>query len=589
MSEMKNPFSVMSPEGLSTEEVLRLFVEVAPEFNLVKEPRHSMVMGFRGTGKSMMFRYMLPDVQMAKNNITFHELPYLAVHVPIKNAQLQLTELTCLDSVHSSALINEHFLVLHVWIVVLKALREYARFLDMSKLDQVKSFVDECYADGLLSCGCRSVPEIIFDGSDVFTQMHKYALSLFADFLGFVSQSSPLMPMLPGSAIRYNLPLLSYKLFLVPFLRRLRTLPGFPDCDFHLLVDDADNLSESQTLVLNTWLSCRTSPDVNVKVAAQLGKYKTFYNVNGLFVESPHDFCEINICERFSKDFPKYRERIREIVERRLKDAGQNCGVEKYFPNCEEQERAISKITDDIKSTGQCDGQACRNNDAPRMARAVYIRQLGEKQNVRSSYRYAGFEQLVWLSSGIVRYFLDAAATMFDRVAKSATPEGEVGQIPFAIQDAVIRMRAEDRMFLQFAKMSVGAPKERICLVEQLQNLTLSIGDTFHERLVSKKSERKLFSIALTNTPTRDVLDVLNFGVEHGYFHYATIGNKSGTGKTWLYPLNKSLAPHFGLDPIGDAGYLFVTNDALRDAIASRRLLREATPTGCGEQMELFD
>lgn len=584
----KNPFAVVSPEGLSAEDVIRLFVEVAPEYNQVRNSGHAMIIGSRGTGKSMMFRYLLPDVQTVKNNVCFSQLPLLAIHVPIKNAQLQLTELKCLDDIHSSALINEHFLVVHILIVILRYLKQYETEIRVEDNVQLEKFIDECFIDGLVACGCKKVPLVDVSKKDVFTQMHKYALTLYSDFIGFVSQADPLIPMQGAAEIRYNLPLLSYQLFLLPFMRGLRSVPGFPNCNFYLLIDDADNLNLTQTKILNSWLSCRSFPDVNLKVSAQLGKYKTFYNVNGIFIESPHDYHEVNICERFSKDFPKYRDRLREIVERRLKESGANVSAEGYFPVCEDQEAAIRSLIDNIKRTELCDGKPCRPNDAPRMARAVYIRELGVGQNVRSSYRYAGFEQLVWLSSGIVRYFLDAAATMYDRVRKNQTATVPIATIPVADQDAVIRMRADDRMFLQFAKMSIGMEGERQFLVRKLQNLVLSIGETFHSKLVSKDVERKFFSIALTSTPTPDVLEVLNFGVEHGYFHCASIGNKAGTGKTWLYPLNKSLAPHFGLDPIGDAGYLSVTNDSLREAIAAKRQLRVEQEGVCS-QMELFD
>ena len=59
---------------------------------------------------------------------------------------------------------------------------------------------------------------------------------------------------------------------------------------------------------------------------------------------------------------------------------------------------------------------------------------------------------------------------------------------------------------------------------------------------------------------------MFDLGVQYGYFHQSTIGNKEGTGRTRLYVLTRRLAPFFTLDPTSFAGYKLVTNEALREA-----------------------
>jgi hypothetical protein len=102
-----------------------------------------------------------------------------------------------------------------------------------------------------------------------------------------------------------------------------------------------------------------------------------------------------------------------------------------------------------------------------------------------------------------------------------------------------------------------------------------------------------VFSIAFSDAPDRDVLDVLKLGVQCGYLHEASIGNKEGTGRTRMFVLSRRLAPFFMLDPTGFAGYKFVTNAAVKEAILrpkafiariSRGELLEDPP-----QLRLFD
>lgn len=589
-----NPFTVVSPEKLTADQVMELFVEMPSELNQVMDAGHMMIVGARGAGKSMIFRYLLPDVQTRLCDGKYKQIPFLAFHIPIKNAQLHLPELAQLDNAHAAALINEHFLVLYCLIIVLKDIME-VECCNLDELPQkdLETFVNNCFLDGLFACGCNT--EIKYEGQSgdaIFGLMYRYALRLHSDFLRFVVGTKPGMS---GGDIHYDLPLLSYHMFLIPFLRGCIKLLGLGGKNVYLLMDDADNLSITQTKILNTWLSSRTAPEISLKVASQIGKYKTYLNVNGVFVEAPHDYQELNLFGYYTKDYSRYIKHVREIATRRLSMAGINVTAEDFFEECKEQEMAIKGLVDEIRNTGKCDGRICRPNEANEYARANYIRSLGENKNVRSSYRYAGFNQLAWLSSGVIRYFLDAAATMFDLVVHGDGGDGESGKqeqhraqmIPFMIQDFVIRARAEDRMFFQFAKLSIGTEGAYApTIVAQLQNLVRSLGETFHNRLVSSMNERRVFSIALSRMPTSRVRDVLDFGVETGYLHGGAIGNKSGSGKTWLYGLNKSLAPHFGLDPIGVAGYISVTNESLMEAINSGKPIRESNIDET--QMELF-
>ena len=62
-----------------------------------------------------------------------------------------------------------------------------------------------------------------------------------------------------------------------------------------------------------------------------------------------------------------------------------------------------------------------------------------------------------------------------------------------------------------------------------------------------------------------------------GYFHCSTIGRKDSKsgGRTVLYILNRRLSPIWTLDPTGFAGYLFVKNNLLEEAMEEpARLLR---------------
>ena len=130
--------------------------------------------------------------------------------------------------------------------------------------------------------------------------------------------------------------------------------------------------------------------------------------------------------------------------------------------------------------------------------------------------------------------------------------------------------------------------------VTKLSNLIRTLCGTFRQILLSDRSERRVFSIAFSDTPDEEIKRVLKLGSQLGYFHVSAIGNKDGTGRTPLYVLSRRLAPHFNLDPTSFAGYLFVTSDRVRQALSNPdRLLRQMKTKGVDAvfetgQLELF-
>jgi len=104
-------------------------------------------------------------------------------------------------------------------------------------------------------------------------------------------------------------------------------------------------------------------------------------------------------------------------------------------------------------------------------------------------------------------------------------------------------------------------------------------------------AERKLFSFALTEEPTREIDEVLRLGVRYGYLFQGIIGRKEGAGRAPLYILSRRLAPLFNLDPMGFSAYKFLTNDRIEqlmnDPDSARLSLRRRRNRGDESQIRL--
>lgn len=576
--ELPNPFTVQSPETMGPKEIVQLFVDVFSDFPKILKPGHVFVHGPRGCGKSMMFRYMLPDCQMIAHQCPMASLPYYAVYVPVKSTEFHVAELARLDEKHAAAVINEHMMVLHVTERVLSFLEKGLNGEGPTEVaGEAMAFMADTFSTLLRGAGCGDeLPECAPEAtaSTIFATMAEACNRLYADVLLYLRRLS-----FTPEPVPYGGPLCGYLDFLCPMLRQLRGLSFMPKGPVYLLLDDADNLSLTQSKVLNTWVSQRTQPDVSLKASTQLG-YKTWQTLSGRAIDTPHDFAEVNISAVYTASRKaNYRERIRDIVAKRFTHYNTTSESPERFFRCDDrQEAEVQKLAEAYRAKPDKEARGYRAaDDAYRYARPDYMKSLAGPSKSSPTYSYSGFEQLVHVSSGIVRFFLEPAARMFSYM-RAHHPETEATGIPPGIQNGVIRDFSDERFFTEFERiLSDGAeespPRDK---VHMLRNLIQALGGTFKHILLSDKAERRVFSMAFSDEPDSEVQEVLKLGVVRGYFHVSAIGNKEGTGRTPLYILNRILAPHFYLDPTSFAGYLFVTNAAVRQAMDNpRRLLRK--------------
>lgn len=571
-SGLSNPFAVKTPETMSAHEVVDLFVPVAESFDMAG-PGHLFVHGHRGSGKSMMFRLMSPDCQTLKQNSNIQSLPYYGVYLSIKATDLNVPEFRRLEGQLAGFILSEHVLVGYLTIKTLQSLAENlaAEIDKLGLLEELRNFCDTSIIARLRSVG--------WDGA-----MDSLAQATSADDL--LSRVIEIMNMTHVQAIQYlkrltfikdifpfDGPLLGFQDFLLPLLRELRPLSFMPHGPIYLLIDDADNLNLQQTQVLNTWVSYRTTADLSLKISTQLS-YKSYLTASGQRIESPHDYSEVFISAIHTGPAKeKYPQWVGEIVRKRLQQFEIWADPRDFYPPDEDQERAIQEIADEYKRNWKPNSGSYRpGDDAYRYARPEYMKRLSGPAKHGSDYRYAGFDQLVHISSGIIRFFLDPASKMFSEQQKRSGSDPVMFISP-PIQDKIIKEASDDILLSEFEKLiddvdqsSDGAP-ENVQKMRKLRNLIYTIGAMFREILLSDRSERRVFSFAISDEPDQEVRAILRLGIQYGFFYLSSIGTKEGMGRTRLYVLTRRLAPFFKLDPTGFSGYKFVTNAFLSSAL----------------------
>lgn len=589
----KNPFEIKTPEQNTADEIVNLFVDVFTDFFQVKEANHTFINGPRGSGKSMMFRYILPDCQKIVKKCEFNELDFFSIYIPIKKTNINIVDFERLES-HANTVLNEHLLVSYVLTISFEFIAETIKE-DLDIYDhEIQNFYESEFMSLIRLTGFQDFPTKI-EGSGVyyFKQMAKILDQMYRECSNYCKRIA-----IQNEFVPYNGPLVDFIDFLLPLFKELKKLPFFPQGKaFYLLFDDAGYLNKEQTKILNTWVSYRTTKDICLKISTQ-HDYLTFLTSTGKRIDSPHDYSEINIATKYTSSVEDYYKRIKMIVEKRLKvylDLETNA--EDFFPGDIEQEKRINEIYEEIVIEKSDPNKKYQGTDAARRyCRSEFVKELKSKRS-GMTYSYAGFNQLVAISSGVIRHFLAPAQEMYSLVqSRDREQNAPVINITDRIQDEVITSYSEKFLTDEFDKIFTDSKDDIVQLkkADKLKNLVDSLGQLFHAIFVSNRAERVVFSVALSDRPDLELQEVIDLGIKYGYFHKSTIGNKTGTGRNTLYILSRVLSPYYKLNPLGFFGYQFMSSDTLKIALIKpnefiNAYLRKLEKPESETELTLFD
>lgn len=573
----RNPFGVLSPEQLDASYIADYFVDVFTDLPRLRDKGNTFISGARGTGKSMLLRSLEPQVLLiTKKCESLNDLPYLSVHVPLRKAEFGVTELNRLSGFASVA-IGEHLLVMQVIYRLTELLVAIGESIPLS---DAKAF------------SARFVELFTMSGGTVDTGIAEKAggaVSLFSSLNNIceneiisVRQYYTRLPFYKEIQ-DYKGALVGFLDFLVPLATVISNFSIFRQIiPLFVMLDDADNLPKHMQRVINSWVSTRSTHVLCLKITTQLG-YATFRTVDNRLIESPHDFSEVNLSAIYTSEHNTYAKRVEEIIRRRLDLAGISRNVLEFFPRDEEQANRLEQIEAEIEADFQerakegatRRGSSRLRDETQRYAVPRLMRELAGTSRSSHTYSYSGFKSLVDLSSGVVRWFLEPASRMYDRVVSEQGAKVEF--IPVAIQDKVMVEWANE--FVQkLSAVKIDPPSDSLAgedddaslhaigheteLYERLKNLLDGLGLLFRQRLLDENaSEQRVFSVVLRDKPGPQLSEVLDLGLRLGYLQKSDNASKEAIGvRRTRYILARRLGPHYRLDVSGYAAHLSVTS-----------------------------
>jgi hypothetical protein len=562
-----NPFAVHSPDALDrvpAQNIVDLFVERYTRISAVKQSKHTFIWGARGSGKSFMLRYLEPQCQFIVNGSPSSFLEgdeaFIGVYTPCKKGEIDKAELDILED-SAAQVITEHLLNLTIAEETVSTLANQFPDEYISQSDAVDYVerITSLFGSGAIAAVEESVSESIEREEQPFKWFQHLVQEEKRRITHYLKNS-------PFADAKYTGATSGYHDFLLPMMADTQDLLGLENVPMYILLDDAFHLTEKQQRVVNTWIANRDQGTLCVKVSSSHERYETFETVGRGRIEHPHDYTEVNIDEIYTRETGNYAKKVKEIANKRLEISNVSANdIEDFLPKNAFEQKLLEDIQGEMAEEWEDNDISQRKGDyISRYAKARLFQELKQRKNQKS---YAGFENIVHISSGRVRGFLDPCYLMFEEVKRGGKAPSEIEEIPTRIQDKILREYSREFLMDEPEKMKKDLSRERRTQLDKLTTLVNSLGEAFYRRLHNPDSrEPRIFSFTINGEISDDseLREVLDLGRRMQFFRKSTYSSKEGGGREEWYIMNRRLAPEFKIDPTGFQGRLRLTPEKLR-------------------------
>ena len=564
----QNPFTVHSPDALEevpSKRIVDLFVEEHTDLPKVKQRKHTFLWGSRGSGKSFIMRYLTPECQYLTHDSAAEFLQsedsFISVFSPCKENQRDKSELNLLDD-PAALTISEHLLNISVAQDVISTISNQVpnEFIPEDEAVQFAKRVANLFDNASIAPSESEANDIADVDQEPFFWLEELLsaedrrVNHYLRNLHFEENTN------------YTAATSGYHDFLLPLLEAAQKMMNLEDTPFYILLDDAFRLSERQQKVINTWVANRDQGTVCVKISSDPFRYDTYETVTGARIERTHDYVEVDLDELYTSDQNEYFKKVERIANKRLKLSDLPVDdIEEFLPKSEFEKDLYQELKEKTEQEWK-EGERTQSKDdyVSRYTQARLFQELADRKNKKS---YAGFENIVHMSSGIVRYFLEPCSLMFSEYITQDMDLSEVEQIPPDVQDRVLKRYSKQLLRDLPEKLEADISEEEMTKLDKLRMLVDSLGQLFYQRLHDPESkEPRLFSFTVRGQieTGSELDDILKLGRQLQLFQVRTYPSKEGGGREDWYILNRRLAPMYKLDPSIFQGRIRLTPDDLK-------------------------
>ncbi len=538
MMDYTNPFEYEAANRFTSEQILDFYIEDYNYSRFIRSRRNILLVGERGTGKTMTLLYNSFPVQQkrAEREGTKLDFDLVYVYVPCNTPLTHKGEYQLLED-FSASLVSEHFFVLSIMYAIADTLGAIPNLLDDIDEEELRDDI-EFILD-------IQIPE----GRPIFE-------GLKLAFNREVTQAQKAINAKTKDAFYENA--ISFSAGVMALVTRLKKAPKLSESHFVLMIDDAHDLNLHQIKALNSWIAFRDNTVFSFKVATAKVDQPSLVTSSGGTILEGHDYTVVDMELPYQNRYSDFGKLSRRIVKRRLEKTGVTKEPDDFFP-------VDPQFSGDLKECQKLVREEAERkfpHGTPKQVadyvykytRAKYYQSRPPKANRPS---YSGFDILVHISTGVIRNLLEPCFWMYDKVVSEHDQAEEhpmIDEIKPSIQSEVILNRSKRKWewIRDGLDRSIeGCSREQ---AEQLYQLFDNLAILFRARLLHHKSEPRAIAFTVSDVDyihypkLRALLGI----ARKAQIIYTYTSSAKDYGKREIYYVpNRILWPERGLDPHG--------------------------------------
>ncbi len=529
-AELGNPFRRVRAEHFHEDYKLIASAFAEPEtekYDVIREAKPIVIYGGRGSGKTMILKSLLPEVILSKYKVTSFEdarkkgLDFFSIYFRLKRGSLLIYDYhaiiqmgflktritydyelykTLIEKLKRNQIENEPVLTAGLdaaWVV---SLNELNLKILQTTLENLIGMQEKRIINISRECEEQIVRQI----TQKLDATQKTLVKTFQDLFDFVYQElQKIERYLQSLALPCANPIVNWchsGLELLDNVYKIITelVPDLKGINVYLLFDEMENLRPFQQITINEWI--KTSKNFTVKVASKFNGIHTHMTQQGQALQDGQDYFT------FVLDYdlfdPKknaiYQNLLLQISKKLLEIEGfKETDLRKQLQSLKEPELPIELVNKEIEEIRRSAGLEFSEDKLDeyrnKMDVAAIFRLLRKRERIdgRSSKKklYAGFETYSYLSSGIIRIFLNLVGMAFYKAAGGgvAVKEGE----PISTEDQTWAAYTVSKAWLE--KIPVNIEEHG----EIMYQFVVDVGSVLRERLLHHSSEPETLTISL--------------------------------------------------------------------------------------------
>jgi len=502
ISAAENPFESVNADGLDYADIPYLFVSEYTDFQTINKHFDTLLEGQRGTGKTMVLRYIAFESQIyewiekyKKHSDAFFSNPqhFVGIYCRLEQGVFDKADLDAVDSDVRKDQLFEHRLVLYCLSKSLETLSSVFKYRTISGdgLRRLKGHLKTLLSEPGIEA-CQDWNELMTFASDTIDAR------VLEEDLHVASLSSST----PTTFVPYLTLASQFK----RFLKLLQEILGIK-IPFFLLLDDFDVLRASQQMCVFRTASNRQHNLVCFKYGIMsLGKKATLSGTNRRYREGD-DYDRVPFDWTYKGSQGDYSEVASLITKARL--ASKNWPRNDFAEFLAEWAYG-EKLRMQVKQEMEKEWEQLPEEKRPETKENYWTKygnarffQILRKKKIR--HRYAGYQDILDISSGIFRQYLEICKEIVSKALSQNWTSNTGRPISAEIQNDAIRRYSQNMMHeLQQTAGSTDTllsgdiritSKQMVTLVEGLSNL-------FYNRLHSKMREPEVFTFSIRDDLT---------------------------------------------------------------------------------------